>query len=536
MSSLAEQQLHILIIEDSSFFRSAVTSMLNSIGVHEVDVAQNANQAIDACRARHYDVLLCDFDLGKGKNGQQLLEALRHFKLINKNTLFMMITADTSRQAVLASSEYAADDYLSKPINAVILEKRLSRLIKCHTTFKPVVAALEENNTELAISQLERLCRPEQRFAKQAKKLLGDVLLQAHMYDAAQTYFECLLEEKPVEWAYLGQAHTLVSKHFLGRACEAYHSILKENPLCLAAYDGLANIYHEQKDYAKLQKAIASSVKASPLSILRQKNLANIAEENGDIPTAIAALRECVRLGMHSCHGEWEDAYRLGMNTADAPKALLEKKDMLPQEALKALKAATDFFKVSPDDLLRMQFLQGRLQYLSRQHIDGLKTVSKAENQYETCEKGDIQTEVSRIKAIRTLNEDSRAKALTQELAKHYANDEQALVQLDKVMDEPLSKTNKRLLAQANKEGIALYNNQEYDESILCFQRAQVLFPRHLGLQMNICQAYIGKHHRGDSGDLDQLIDEQLKNIRSQITPQDAQYERFKKLQSMAQS
>lgn len=509
--------------------------MLNSIGISDIDVAQNGNQAIEACRTRPYNVILCDFDLGKGKNGQQLLEALRHYKLITKNTLFMMVTADTSRQAVLASSEYAADDYLSKPINAVVLERRLTRLIKSHTTFKPVVAALEEENTELAIALLERLCRPEQRHANQAKKLLGDVLLQADMLDAAETYFQCILEEKSTEWARLGQAHTLVSKEFLGRATEVFHGILKDNPLCLTAYDGLANIYHEQKDYANLQKAIASAVKASPLSILRQKNLANIAEENGDIPTAIEALRECVRLGMHSCYGEWEDAYRLGMNTADAPKALLEKKDMLPQEALKALKAATDFFNVSTEDLLRMQFVQGRLQYLSRQHFDGEQTVNKAESHYQAREKADVKTEVARVKAIRTLNEDERAKTLTQELAEQYANDEAALVQLDKVMDEPLSKTNKHLLAKANKEGIELYNNQEYDEAILCFQRAQVLFPRHLGLQMNICQAYIGKHNRGDAGDLDQIIAEQLKTIRGQIKPQDTQYERFKKLQNMAQ-
>lgn len=533
MLPLAEQKLRFLVVEDSSFFRSAVGSMLNSFGVNDIDVAQNGNQALDSCRSHHYDVILCDFNLGKGKNGQQLLEALRHFKLITKDTLFMMLTADTSRQAVLASSEYAADDYLTKPINAVVLERRLIRAIKSQHTFKPVTAALEQNNTELAIALLERLCRPEQRLANQAKKLLGDVLLQADRLDEADTYFQCVLEEKPVEWARLGQAQTFMSKAFLAQACEAFHGILQDNPLCLAAYDGLASIYHQQKDYANLQKAIASAVKASPLSILRQKNLANIAEENGDIGTAIEALRECVRLGMHSCHGEWQDAYRLGINTADAPKALLAKKDLLPQEALKALKAATDFFHVSADDLLRMQFVQGRLQHLSLQHLDGEKTINKAESRYQGREKSDVKIDVDHIKAMRTLKKDAQAKALTQELAEQYASDEAALAQLDKVMDEPQSKANKRLLAEANKEGIALYGKQEFDEAILCFQRAQVLFPRHLGLQMNICQAYISKHNRGDAGDLAQTIDEQLSSIRAQIKPQDTQYERFNKLQRM---
>ncbi|WP_054113175.1 tetratricopeptide repeat-containing response regulator [Marinagarivorans algicola] len=534
MLPLAEQKLRFLVVEDSSFFRSAVSSMLNSFGINDIDVAQNGNQALDSCRSHHYDVILCDFNLGKGKNGHQLLEALRHFKLITTDTLFMMLTADTSRQAVLASSECAADDYLTKPINAVVLERRLIRAIRSHQTFKPVTAALEQNNTELAIALLERLCHPEQRLASQAKKLLGDVLLQADKFDEADTYFQCILEEKPVEWARLGQAHTFMGKTFLERACEAFHSILQDNPLCLAAYDGLASIYHQQKDYANLQTAIASAVKASPLSILRQKNLANIAEENGDIGTAIEALRECVRLGMHSCHGDWQDAYRLGINTADAPQALLATKDLLPQEALKSLKAATDFFHVNGDDLLRVQFVQGRLQYLSRQQLDGEKTISKAESRYLAREKNDVKIDIDHIKAIRTLKKNDQAQALTQALAEQYADNEAALAQLDAVMDEPQNKTNKRLLAEANKEGIALYDNQEFDEAILCFQRAQVLFPRHLGLQMNICQAYIGKHKRGDTGDLEHIIDEQLNHIRAQIKPQDAQYERFNKLQRMA--
>lgn len=535
MLPLAEQNLSFLIVEDSSFFRSALSSMLSNIGCNTLDMAHNANQAIEACKSRHYSIILCDFDLGKGKNGHQLLEALRHYKLIPKHCLFMMITADTSRQAVLASSEYAADDYLTKPINAVILERRLMRLTATQHTFKPVMQALENNDTELAVSLLERLSQPKNRLAKHAQKLLGDVLLQAQRFDEAHIYFQCILDENPAQWAQLGQANAWVSQGLLGPATQTFNEVLADNPLCLSAYDGLANIYHEQKDFANLQKAITSAVKASPLSILRQKNLANIAEENGDIPTAIEALRECVRLGMNSCFGEWEDAYRLGMKTADAPKALLEKKDMLPQDALKALKAATQYFDVSPEALLRMQFVQGRLQYLSHQHFDAQQTIEKTEQQYQTHEKPDVQVDVARIKAIRTLNKSQQAKTLTQNLAKQYAEDESALKQLDEVLDEPLSQANKRVLAKANKEGIALYNKKQYDEAVLCFQRAQVLFPRHLGLQMNICQAYIGKHNRGDAGELDEIISDQLANIRDQINPQNAQYARYKKLQSMAQ-
>ena len=104
MGAFAGENLRFLIVEDSSFFRSAVNGMLNSFGVTKIEAVQNGNQAMEACRSRHYDVVLCDYDLGKGQTGQQLLEALRHNQIINRTTLFVMVTADTSRQAVLASS------------------------------------------------------------------------------------------------------------------------------------------------------------------------------------------------------------------------------------------------------------------------------------------------------------------------------------------------------------------------------------------------------------------------------------------------
>ncbi|HEY7772446.1 MAG TPA: response regulator [Marinagarivorans sp.] len=534
MGAFAGENLRFLVVEDSPFFRSAINGMLNSFGVTKVEVAQNGNQAMEACKSHHYDVVLCDYDLGKGKTGQQLLEALRHNKIIDRTTLFMMVTADTSRQAVMASSECSADDYLTKPINAVVLKRRVSRLLSLHKQFEPVFKALDEDDIELAIQYLELLAEPPARNAAYASKLLGEVLLQANHIDRAEAHYQKIIDDKPMEWVRLGLAFVAQARGDIDAANAAFNDITKDNPYCLAAYDGLAKNYHLQGDFSNLQKAIASAVRASPASILRQKNLANIAEQNGDIPTALDALRECVRLGYHSCYGDWHDAYRFGMNTADMPTVLLEEKEKLPDEALKMLKAATNYFDVSDDDLLRMQFLQGRLQYLARQHVIGEQSIFQAEALYCELEQGNVVTDIARVKAIRTLNDHKRANEITDELKLLYEDDQKALQKLDEVLDEPVSKKNRKVLAETNKKGIQLYNEQRYDEAIQCFQRAQVLFPRHIGIQLNICQAYIGKHNRGDAGDLDVVISDMLTALRDQIKPSDPQFNRFRKLQEMA--
>jgi tetratricopeptide (TPR) repeat protein len=508
--------------------------MLNSFGVTKIEGVQNGYQAMEACKAHHYDVVLCDYDLGKGKTGQQLLEALRHTAIIDRTTLFIMVTGDTSRQAVLASSECCADDYLTKPINATLLQRRVSRLLALNKQFAKVFKALDKQDYSQAIHYLELLAEPTLRNANYAAKILGEVLLQTNQLDKAQALYQKVLDQKPLEWARLGLAFVAQTKGDIEIANAAFDEIIRDNPFCLAAYDGLAKNYHAQEDFESLQKAIAAAVKASPASILRQKNLANIAEQNGDIATALNALRECVRLGMNSCYGDWQDAYRFGMNAADAPNALIDEQGQLPHEALKLLKDATNFFQVSDDDLLRMQFLQGRLQFLSRQNMLAKDSIYKAESLYSERQQKDVITDVARIKAIRTLKENARADSLAQELKVHYAKDQQALQKLDEVLDEPASQENCRVLAETNKKGIQLYNEQRFDEAIQCFQRAQVLFPRHLGIQLNICQAFIGKHKRGDSGEIDLVVKEMLEKLRRQIAPTDAKYQRLRKLQEMA--
>ena len=536
MTDTQEHQLRFLIVEDSSFYRTAVVGMLNSIGFVEIDGVQNGNQALEACRSHHYDIILCDYDLGFGKTGQQVLEALRHHKLIDRKTLFIMVTSDTSRHAVLASYECCADDYVTKPINAKLIQRRVSRLASQAEAFAEPLNAIEAGALGKAISLLKPLLRPGGRHQHLASKLIGEVLIKANALDKAEAHYKRVLTEKPFEWAQLGLAFIEQARGNLTAANKLFNLISKENPYCLAAYDGLAKSYHLQKDFRKLQKAIASAVKASPRSILRQKNLANIAEQNGDIQTALAALRECVTLGYHSCYGDWQDAYRFGMNTADAPPALLEEKDKLPHEALKILKDATNYFNVSTDDMLRMQFLQGRLQFLSRQHLDGQQSIHQAETLYCERDKRDVVTDVARVKALRTIEENTEAKNLTNELKEQYQDDQAGLEKLDEILDEPLSTANRKLLAEANKRGIELYNKAQFDEAIHCFQRAQAMFPRHIGVQLNICQAYLGKRTLGQAGKVDLAIEQILESIRQQISPEDPQHKRYRKLYEMAKS
>ena len=146
MSGFTNHNLRFLVVDDFSSFRSTVNSMLTSLGASQVLMASNGFEAIEMCRNKKFDVILCDYDLGPGKNGQRVLESLRHHKLIDRESLFVLISADVSKQAVMAAYDCTPDDYLAKPINTQMLERRIGRLLLQREALRPAFKALDDND------------------------------------------------------------------------------------------------------------------------------------------------------------------------------------------------------------------------------------------------------------------------------------------------------------------------------------------------------------------------------------------------------
>jgi len=87
------RDLKFLIIDDFPAMCKQIERILQSAGVESIDVVFNGEKALLACSKNKYDVIFADFNLGAGKNGQQLLEELRHRKLIKSTCAYIMITA-----------------------------------------------------------------------------------------------------------------------------------------------------------------------------------------------------------------------------------------------------------------------------------------------------------------------------------------------------------------------------------------------------------------------------------------------------------
>jgi len=141
MPRLDLAKLRFLLIDDFANYRSMLRSILASCGAVEIDDAKDAKEALNKVSYNKYDIILCDYNLGDGQNGQQLLEEIMHRHLIPYGTIYIMITAENTQSMVMAAVEYRPDGYLSKPFPKELLVKRLETLVENKSIMKDIYKA-----------------------------------------------------------------------------------------------------------------------------------------------------------------------------------------------------------------------------------------------------------------------------------------------------------------------------------------------------------------------------------------------------------
>ena len=120
---------NFLIIDDFQGMRSLLREMLKSFGTREIDTVTNGKEAIAFLEKNKYDVVLCDYNLGSGKNGQHILEEAKYRELIGLATAWIIITAEKTADLVFGAAEYMPDDYIIKPVNEATMRSRLEKVL-----------------------------------------------------------------------------------------------------------------------------------------------------------------------------------------------------------------------------------------------------------------------------------------------------------------------------------------------------------------------------------------------------------------------
>jgi DNA-binding NarL/FixJ family response regulator/Flp pilus assembly protein TadD len=303
--------LSALIIEPHAGMRTSIHNMLNLCGLSKIQDAHSANQAIKHLTTKSFDLVLCEYDLEGGQDGQQLLEDLRNHKLISLATMFFMVTGEGGYGKVVSAAELAPTDYILKPFTADRLLERIARALEKRSVFIPVYQLMEEGNQEAAIDACLAGERDYPRYIVDFMRLRAELHMFLGQPDMAEPIYQKLVEARAIAWARLGLAKTLFVRERFDEARDMLEDLVGTNKNFVDAYDWLAKTHAAVGALDKSQAVLASAVAVSPHALGRLRRLGETALEGGDLEAAEKVLKQVVSKAKYSEFRDPEDHVKL---------------------------------------------------------------------------------------------------------------------------------------------------------------------------------------------------------------------------------
>ncbi len=301
------EDISVLIVDANAGMRTQLRNMLGLCGITKLALAVSAGVAVRKLRDQNFDIVLCEYHLGDGQDGQHLLEDLRHHHLIPLATLFLMITGESQHEKVISAAELAPNDYILKPFSADKLLSRISRALAKRDVFIPTYKLIEAGNTLEAIESCRKGEAENPQYLIDFLRLRAELHIAAGQAAEAQQVYDQVLDTKAVPWAKLGLAKTLYMQKQFGAAEEHLKDLLAENEMYLDAYDWLARTREAAGKLDEATEALESAVKVSPHTVRRLRKLGEVSTAVGDMATATRVLNTVVAKGKYSDFRDPED-------------------------------------------------------------------------------------------------------------------------------------------------------------------------------------------------------------------------------------
>ena len=300
-------QLTVLVIDPNPGIRANLQNMLNQSGISRIESAVNASTAVKQLGRKGYDIILCEYDLGgagsaagEGQDGQQLLEDLRHHKLIPPWGIFIMLTSEAGYGKVVSAAELTPTDYVLKPFTAGILNERIRRALARRAAMLPAYQLVAQGSVREAIRSCLDGAAAHPRYALDFARLRAELHLSLKDYPQAEHAYLQVLSAHPLGWARLGLARALRAQDRADDAVALLEQLVADNPRLMAAYDLLARCLEERGDAARAQKTLEDAVAISPHMVRRLRKLGEVALEAGDAAAAERSLRQVVARSRYS--------------------------------------------------------------------------------------------------------------------------------------------------------------------------------------------------------------------------------------------
>ena len=113
----------ILVVDDYSTMIRIIRNLLRQLGFENVDDASDGSAALARMQGRKYGLVISDWNM-EPMTGYDLLREVRANPELSK-TPFIMITAESKTENVIAAKKAGVSNYIVKPFNAQTLKAKI---------------------------------------------------------------------------------------------------------------------------------------------------------------------------------------------------------------------------------------------------------------------------------------------------------------------------------------------------------------------------------------------------------------------------
>lgn len=122
-----DKAMSILIVDDYKTMLRIIRNLLKQLGFNNVEEASDGAAALNKLRSKSYNLIISDWNM-EPMTGYELLKEVRSDDILKKIP-FIMITAESKTDNVIAAKKAGVNNYIVKPFNAATLKQKLASVL-----------------------------------------------------------------------------------------------------------------------------------------------------------------------------------------------------------------------------------------------------------------------------------------------------------------------------------------------------------------------------------------------------------------------
>ncbi len=517
-------QARVLVVDDFQGMRTVLRDLVRAMGVQRVDTAANGKDALQKLKASRYDVVVCDYNLGPGLDGQQVLDEARLHGFIGLSTIWIMVTAEKTAEMVTGVAEARPDEYLLKPINQTVLQGRLERLLQTKQVLRGVEQAMQSKDYATALQHAEALLAGDGPKPADLLRIKSELLLKLGDYPAAKALFDSVLSVRDVPWARtgLGRLHFYQGQYEQARA--VFWQVLEDNPMFIEASDWQARTLLAMEEPQEAQQVLQDAARRSPNVVRRQMELGELAYRNGELEVARAAFEKTIKISEFSTNKQAEAHVALAHVIADGGQG---------DAALKCLQHTAKIFRDDPDVAIQVAAVQGVVHHQAGRQDEAQKALEQAlALQGRRQGRASARSTLELANSLLAMGRKGEAIDLLRKLVKTHHEDRQLSQQAQQLFERAGMGEEGRSLMNAAREELVNINNQgvllgrqgQFAEGARLLRQALQELPGNEVMLLNLCGLLLAQlRTEGRSDALQGEALDLLRRVR-ELNPDSAKY------------